>query len=76
MKRTTVFADEETLRRLREIAKRENATLAGVIRTALEGYVARRRRRRPRLSLVGVGRSGRRDVAAHAEDLLARGFGR
>ena len=76
MKRTTISADEEVLRRLREIAKRENVTWSDVIRLALERHLARRRPRRARLSLVGVGRSGRNDVAAHAEALLEKGFGR
>ena len=76
MRRTTVFADEDVLRELREIAKRENLKLSDVIRKALQDYVSRRRPRRTRLSLVGVGRSGRRDVADHAEELLGRGFGR
>jgi hypothetical protein len=76
VRRTTIFADEEVLRRLREIAKRENMTLSDAIRAALDRYVARRRTKRPRLSLVGIGRSGRRDVAEHAEELLGKGFGR
>ena len=76
MKRTTIFADEEVLRKLRAIAKRQDVTLSNVIRTALDRYVARCGGRRPRLSLVGIGRSGRSDVAERAEELLAKGFGR
>jgi hypothetical protein len=76
MRRTTIFADEDVLRRLREIAKRENMTLSDAIRTALDRYVSRRQPKRSRLSLIGIGRSGRRDVAEHAEELLGKGFGR
>jgi hypothetical protein len=76
MKRTTVFADEETLKKLREIAKRENSSLAQVTRKALTEYVSRRRPKKTRLSLIGIGRSGRKDVAARAEELLDEGFGR
>lgn len=76
MKRTTVFADEDMLRKLREIAKRENTSLSEVTRKALAEYVSRRRPRRARLSLVGVGRSGRKDIAERAEELLGKGFGR
>jgi predicted CopG family antitoxin len=76
MRRTTILADEDVLRRLREIAKRENLTLSDVIRAALDRYVSRHGPKRPRLSLIGIGRSGRRDVAEHAEDLLRKGFGR
>jgi hypothetical protein len=76
MKRTTVFADDETLRKLREIAKRENISLAQVTRKALTEYVSRRRPKRARLSLIGIGRSGRKDIAARAEELLGEGFAR
>jgi metal-responsive CopG/Arc/MetJ family transcriptional regulator len=76
MKRTTVFADEDLLRKLREIAKRENSSVSEVTRKALVEYVSRRRPKRSRLSLVGVGRSGRKDVAERSEDLLRKGFGR
>jgi len=76
MRRTTIFVDEDVLRRLREIAKRENMTMSDAIRAALDRYVSRRQPKRARLSLIGIGRSGRRDVAEHAEDLLDKGFGR
>ena len=76
MKRTTVFADDEVLRQLREIAKRENVTVSDLTRKALQEYVARRRPRRSRLSLIGIGRSGRKDVAERAEEILRKGFGR
>ncbi len=76
MKRTTVFADEDVLRKLREIAKRENISVAAVTRKALVEYVSRRQAKRSRLSLVGVGRSGRKDVAERSEELLGKGFGR
>lgn len=76
MKRTTIFADEDTLRRLRQIAKSEDTTLSEVIRRALTRYVTRRQRRGRRPSLVGVGRSGRNDVGERSEELLAEGFGR
>ena len=76
MKRTSVFADEDVLKRLRQIAKRENSTLAQVTRKALTEYVSRRRPKRSRLSLIGIGRSGRKDIAERAEELLGKGFGR
>jgi len=76
MKRTTVFADEDVLRKLREIARRQNRSFAEVTRKALTEYVSRRRTKRSRLSLVGVGRSGRKDVAERSEELLRKGFGR
>jgi predicted CopG family antitoxin len=76
MRRTTILADEDVLRRLREIARRENMLVSDVIRMALDRYLSSHRPKRSRLLLVGIGRSGRRDVAERAEDLLAMGFGR
>lgn len=76
MKRTTVFADEEVFRKLREIAKRENSSISEVARKALVAYVSRRQPRRSRLSLVGIGKSGRKDVAERSEELLGKSFGR
>ena len=76
MKRTTVFADDDVMKKLKEIAKRENCTVSEVTRKALNEYVSRRARKRSRLSLIGIGRSGRKDVAERSEELLAKGFGR
>ena len=75
MKRTTVFADEDILKKLREIAKKENSSVSEVTRKALHEYVSRRRPKRSRLSLVGIGSSGRKDVAERSEKLLGKGFG-
>jgi metal-responsive CopG/Arc/MetJ family transcriptional regulator len=76
MKRTTVFADDDLMKKLKEIAKRENCTVSEVTRKALNEYVSRRARKRSRLSLIGIGRSGRKDVAERSEALLDKGFGR
>jgi metal-responsive CopG/Arc/MetJ family transcriptional regulator len=76
MKRTTVFADDDVMKKLKEIAKRENSTVSEVTRKALNEFISRRARRRSRLSLIGIGRSGRKDVAERSEDLLRKGFGR
>jgi hypothetical protein len=51
-------------------------SLAQVTREALAAYVSREKGRRRPLSLAGIGRSGRADVAERAEDLLKEGFGR
>jgi metal-responsive CopG/Arc/MetJ family transcriptional regulator len=70
MKRTTVFTDEDVLKKLRQSAMRENSSISEVTRKALHEYVSRRRPKRSRLSLIGIGRSGRKDVAERAEELL------
>jgi len=76
MKRTTVFADDDVMKKVREIAKRENCTVSEITRKALHEFVSRRHRKPSRLSLIGIGRSGRKDVAERAEELLGKGFGR
>ena len=76
MKRTTVFADDDVMKKLKAIAKRENSSVSQVTRKALNEFVSRRARKRSRLSLIGIGKSGRKDVAERAEDLLGKGFGR
>lgn len=76
MKRTTVFADDDVMKKVREITKRENCTVSEFIRKALNEFVSRRGRKRSSLSLVGIGRSGRKDVAEKNEELLGKEFGR
>jgi hypothetical protein len=76
MKRTTVFADDDIIKKLRQIAERENTSLSEVTRKALNEYVSRRRPKQARISLIGIGRSGRKDIAERAEELLGKGFGR
>ena len=76
MKRTTVFADEDVFRKLREVAKRENSTVSEIIRKSLSEYVSQRSSKRSRLSLIGIDRSGRKDVAERAEELLCKESGR
>ncbi len=76
MKRTTIFADDEVLGALQAIARRRGVTLSEVTREALAVYVSRSQRRRKPLTLTGIGRSGRKDVAERAEELLGEGFGR
>ena len=76
LKRTTIFADEETLAALRTIARARGLSLAQAVRQALAAFVAKHRPRRKPLSIIGIGRSGRKDVADQAEALLRKGFGR
>ena len=76
MRRTTVFAEDTVLDALRAIARRRGITLAEVTREALSAYVSKRHGGRKSLSIIGIGRSGRRDIAERAEELLKEGFGR
>jgi hypothetical protein len=73
MQKTTVYMDEETYRRLKQIARARRRPPAEMVREAVAEYTARHfRRRKPRS--VGAFKSGRRDLGQRAEALLD-GFG-
>jgi ribbon-helix-helix protein len=76
MKRTTVFVGDTVLDALRAIARRRGIPLAEVTREALSAYVSKHSHKGRSLSIIGIGRSGRRDIAERAEELLKEGFGR
>lgn len=73
MKRTTIFADEGMLGVLRQIARTDGKSLASVIRQALERYIDARKRPLRIPSVLGIGRSGRKDIAERHEELLWKG---
>jgi hypothetical protein len=70
MKRTTVFAEETLIESLREIAWAERVSLSSTIRRALEEFVGRHRGPKRLPSFLGIGKSGRKDIADRAEELL------
>jgi hypothetical protein len=70
MKRTTFFADEQLMDELKEIAREERKTLASVVREATALYVREKRKKKRKLSIVGIASSGRTDVAEKHEELL------
>jgi predicted transcriptional regulator len=71
MKRTTVFLDEALERRLKQRARREGKSFAQCVREAVAAYVAAPPRRAGTLpSWVGMGDSGRSDIASHPDDFL------
>ena len=72
MKRTTIFIDESVERELRLVARRRGRSVAAVVRDAIAREVAAEVR--PPLSFVGVGDSGRSDIAERHEELLWKGF--
>lgn len=73
MKRTTIFADDETLRVLEQMSRAEDVSLAAIVRRALAAYSARQHRP---LSFVGIGESKRGDIAERAEELLREAVAR
>ena len=76
MKRTTIFLREAIEGDLRAIARRQGLPVAEVVREALDEYVSRAKKRSGASpGFVGIGASGRRDVAGRHEELLWKGLG-
>ena len=70
MRRTTIFADDSLIDEIKEISKEEKRSVAEVVREAMQNYVAQKRTRKKKLSFIGIGDSGRRNVAEKHEGLL------
>lgn len=70
MKRTTIFADDDLLDEIKEISREENRSVAEIVREAMMGYVAKKRRGKKALSFIGVGSSGKKNIAMKHEGLL------
>ncbi len=70
MKRTTIFIDESLMEEIKAISEEEGKTTSESIREAMKNYVRSKRRKKRRLSFVGVGSSGKRTVASRHEELL------
>jgi predicted transcriptional regulator len=69
--KTTVCLDERDYRRLKAIGREMRRSPAALVREAVSEFARKHGRRRKALSL-GVGHSGRGDVAERAEKLLKR----
>lgn len=63
MKRTTIVADEQTLERLRALARKRNVSFAEVVREALDDKASEHR---PKPKSLGIAGSGRSDVSEKA----------
>ncbi len=73
MKRTTIFAEDDLLNELKELALDEKRSAAELVREALVAYIANKRETtRKRLSFMGIAESGRNDISEIHEDLLWR----
>jgi predicted transcriptional regulator len=70
MQKTTVYLNEETYRRLKQLARARRRPPAELVREAVAEYTTRHSRRRAPRS-VGAFKSGRRDLGQRAEALLA-----
>ncbi len=70
MKRTTIFADDSLMDEIKEISKEENRSVAEIVREAMQNYIKQKRHGKKRLSFIGIGDSGRKDIAEKHEELL------
>lgn len=68
MRKTTMYLDEPTYERLRQVADATGRTQAHLIRDAIEQYVFGKRSGTPRS--IGLG-SGPADLSERADELLA-----
>lgn len=70
MKRTTIFADDDLINGIREISKEENRSVAEIMREAMQNYIRQKRHKKKKISFIGIGSSGRKDVSELHEELL------
>lgn len=73
MKRTTISLPDDLAQDVAREAHRRRVSLSEVAREALSEHI-----HRPvaeRLPFIGIGRSGTRDTARRAEEILAREWG-
>lgn len=71
MKRTTIFADENLIRELKEISQEENKSMAETVREAIENYILQKKKdKKKKLSFVGIGESGRKNISEIHEEIL------
>ena len=70
MKRTSIFLDEKTLRRLQKLADRRGTSFAMLVREALAEYVVRPPGRAAVPSVAGRFASGASDTSERVDELL------
>lgn len=71
MRRTTIFADDDLLNEIKELAREERRSAAELIREAIVDYIARKHEPvGKKLTFIGIGESGRSDVSETFEELL------
>ncbi len=71
MKRTTILADEGLMLEARRLAEESGRSVTAIIHEALAEYLTRHRPQSKPISFIGIGRSGRGDIAERAEEILA-----
>jgi hypothetical protein len=74
LRRTTILADPDLLDRVDRLARRRRTTKTAVITAALEAYLAAGEGN-PRLTFVGVGRSGHGRLSLDGRAITRRELG-
>ena len=74
MRRTTILLEDDLADQLDYERRRRNSSTAAIVREALIEYLAGGKPTK-RLAFVGLGRSGKRDIARKAGSILARELG-
>lgn len=70
MRRTTIFADDNLINEIKEISKEEHRSVAEIVREAMQNYIKQKRYKKKKLSFIGIGDSGRRNISEKHEELL------
>ena len=70
MKRTSIFLDDQTLKRLQLAAARQGVSSASMIREAVAVYLAAPPAPSPVPSILGQFSSGQTDTASKVDELL------
>ncbi|HHN64922.1 MAG TPA: ribbon-helix-helix domain-containing protein [Nitrospirae bacterium] len=69
MKRTTIFIDEEIYYDIKELAEEDQKAISEILREALVRYLKERKKKK-KLSIIGIAESGRKDIAERHEEIL------
>ncbi len=70
MKRTTIFLDEQTIRRLQRVAQRKHVSAATLVREAVAHYLEAPDSVGKLPSIAGEFASGESDTSERADELL------
>ena len=71
LKRTQIYLEPEQHRSLKREARERGISLAELLRQIVEDYLRKKRPREEFLRIVGLGRSGKSDIAAEHDRCLA-----
>jgi predicted transcriptional regulator len=73
MTRTTILLDSDLWLRLKQLAGAKGMTMTAIIRDAITAYLERHQKTR-KLSIIGIGSSGKGNLSEDAEKILKQRF--